>query len=215
MTVLGLSDATARADESGPLSVEGARPRPVGARPDELPKATPAPVDKWFANAAIVRGGEGGHSEQKWRFAEEVAQKLVIDERSRPAAIEQYRRVAAGLHHSQKQFGTKVVMLASAVNAEGKSLSACNLALTLSQSYRKRVVLIDCDLRHPGLTELFKLPVTSGLSDALRAKSKRPLPLFQVAPGLVVVPAGRPDPDPPRWRRLESAPPRAGSGRAC
>jgi Mrp family chromosome partitioning ATPase len=54
-------------------------------------------------------------------------------------AVEQYRRLAASLHHAQTQSGIKSVMLASAVMAEGKSLSASNLGLTLSHSYRMRV----------------------------------------------------------------------------
>jgi capsular exopolysaccharide synthesis family protein len=130
------------------------------------------------------------------RFAAAVEQKLVIDERSRPAAVEQYRRLAAALHHSQRQFGTKVVMVASAVSGEGKSLSICNLALTLSHSYRRRVLLIDGDLRQPGLHEIFQLPVTTGLGEALRLSADRALPVFDVMPGLIVLPAGRPDPDP-------------------
>lgn len=54
-------------------------------------------------------------------------------------AVEQYRRLAASLNHAQTQSGIKSVMLASAVMAEGKSLSASNLGLTLSHSYRMRV----------------------------------------------------------------------------
>ena len=33
--------------------------------------------------------------------------------------------------------------------AEGKTLTAANLALTLSESYKRRVLLIDADLRRP------------------------------------------------------------------
>ena len=56
--------------------------------------------------------------------------------------------------------------------------------------------MIDGDLRHPGLHEIFQLPMTSGLGEALRATSDRALALFHITPGLVVLPAGRPDPDP-------------------
>ena len=37
-------------------------------------------------------------------------------------------------------------MVTSAVEAEGKTTTAANLALTLSHSHQRRVLLIDCDL---------------------------------------------------------------------
>ena len=49
-------------------------------------------------------------------------------------------------------------MVASAVPAEGKTLTATNLALTLSHSFDRRVLLIDADLRRPSVHEMFGLP---------------------------------------------------------
>jgi Mrp family chromosome partitioning ATPase len=40
---------------------------------------------------------------------------------------EQYRRLAASLHHTQSATGLKVVMIASAAPGEGKTLTAANL----------------------------------------------------------------------------------------
>ena len=48
-------------------------------------------------------------------------------------------------------------MVASAVAGEGKTLTASNLALTFSESYQKRVLLIDGDLRRPTLHSVFRL----------------------------------------------------------
>ena len=81
-----------------------------------------------------------------------VAEKLVVDPRMPAGSREQYRRLAAILHDAQAASGLKVVMVASAVAGEGKTLTAANLALTLSESYRKRVLLIDADLRRPRCT---------------------------------------------------------------
>jgi capsular exopolysaccharide synthesis family protein len=193
----GLSDGLRRPNEAAPPDTAEGRPWPVSARTVELsaPATVPLTGQKWFANAPVPKD-PGSLQDAERTFAAAVEQKLVIDERSRPAAIEQYRRLAAALHHSQRQFGTKVVMVASALSGEGKSLSVCNLALTLSHSYRRRVLLIDGDLRQPTLHETLQLPVTTGLGEALRASAGRALPLFDVMPGLIVLPAGRPDPDP-------------------
>ena len=47
------------------------------------------------------------------------------------------------------------MMLASAVSGEGKTLTAANLALTISESYHRRVLLIDADLRKPAMHNMF------------------------------------------------------------
>ena len=113
-----------------------------------------------------------------------------------PGPVEQYRRLAARLHLSQTERGTKVVMITSAIASEGKTLTASNLALTLSESYKRRVLLIDADLRHPWVHELFRLPNVTGLNDGIRADSDRKVPLIAISEYLSVLTAGRPDPDP-------------------
>ena len=79
-----------------------------------------------------------------------------------PALVEQYRHLAAALHQAQKASGVRSVMVTSALPSEGKTLTATNLALTLSQSYQRRVLLIDADLRRPRMREMFALPASAG-----------------------------------------------------
>jgi general secretion pathway protein A len=64
-----------------------------------------------------------------------------------PLAVEQYRRLAAALLRARATHGVKSVLIASALQGEGKSVTAANLALTLARSYHRRVLLIDADLR--------------------------------------------------------------------
>jgi len=125
-----------------------------------------------------------------------VAEKVVVDAETNPASVEQYRRLAAVLHHAQNERGIRVIMVTSALPGEGKTLTASNLALTLSESYQRRVLLVDADLRRPSVHQLFALPSLSGLSDGLRAVEDRKLTLVEVSTRLTVLPAGRPDPDP-------------------
>jgi Mrp family chromosome partitioning ATPase len=80
-----------------------------------------------------------------------LREKVVIDERTASIPREQYRRIAAVLHEAQHAKGLRVVMVASAVSGEGKTLTAINLALTLSESYRRRVLLVDGDFMSTGL----------------------------------------------------------------
>jgi receptor protein-tyrosine kinase len=125
-----------------------------------------------------------------------VARKVVVDGKMLPAAREQYRRLAAALHQSQASSGVKIVMIASAVPAEGKTLTAANLALTLSESYHRRVLLVDADLRRPSLHQVLNIDGSPGLTEILTASDDRKLPLHRVSPHLSVLPAGRATLDP-------------------
>jgi len=122
--------------------------------------------------------------------------KLVADEAMPPGCREQYRRLAAVLHHSQAVNGMKVIMVASAVAGEGKTLTATNLALTFSESYHRKVLLIDGDLRRPSVHVVFGIQSVPGLSEGLTAVEPRKLPLHQVSERLTILPAGKPTSDP-------------------
>ncbi len=113
-----------------------------------------------------------------------------------PQAVEQYRRLAATLHHLQSERGIKVVMVTSALSGEGKSLTSTNLALTLSQSYRRRVLLIDGDLRRPSIHQIFEVQNSQGLSEGIKSDSEEKLSITEIFENLSILTAGKPDPDP-------------------
>src|SRR5262245_3555398 len=48
-----------------------------------------------------------------------VSEKVVVDALINPSSREQYRRLAANLHHGQATAGIKVILIASAVPGEG------------------------------------------------------------------------------------------------
>jgi capsular exopolysaccharide synthesis family protein len=108
--------------------------------------------------------------------------------------MEEYRRMAATLHKMQAERAIKTLMVTSACPREGKTLTVTNLAFTLSESYRRRVLLIDGDLRRPSIHQILRLPNTSGLGDALRS-DRAPLAFIEVSPTLTVLPVGQVDPD--------------------
>jgi len=125
-----------------------------------------------------------------------VTEKLVIHDATGPACVEQYRRIAGTLHQLQEERGLKVLMVASAQVGEGKTLTAANLALTLSESYRRRVLLIDADLRRPSLSALFRIQRISGLSECLQGPSNSPLRVVELSECLALLPSGKPTQDP-------------------
>jgi capsular exopolysaccharide synthesis family protein len=152
-----------------------ARPR----RADSVPKAVPA---------------DPRHQRKLPSFPQAMAGKLILNH-APPVAVEQYRRLAATLHELQSMQQTKTLMVTSTVPREGKSLTVTNLALTMSESYQRRVLLIDADLRRPSLHETFGLRVTSGLSDVLKQDSGN-LPLVHLSEHLSILPAGRVESNP-------------------
>ena len=116
--------------------------------------------------------------------------KLVVGAARDTVSSEQYRRLAAALHDAQVDKGLKTVMVTSAVPREGKTLTVVNLALTLSQSYGRRVLLVDADLRRPSVHEALGIHNERGLSEVLLS-NRMELPLVEVAEQLWVLPAGR------------------------
>jgi capsular exopolysaccharide synthesis family protein len=125
-----------------------------------------------------------------------LAEKVIVDDTIMPLSREQYRRLAGVLHDAQAERGLKVILVASAVAGEGKTLTSVNLALTLSESYGRNVLLVDGDLRRPALHDVFKINTVTGLADALSAREDMKLTLHRVSNRLTVLPAGRPQSDP-------------------
>jgi protein-tyrosine kinase len=93
------------------------------------------------------------------------------------AAAEQYRMLLHRLRHLRGLRGDAiqggvVVAVTSAVRGEGVSLTAANLALTAARSRDARVALVDCDLRHGGLGQLFGMGSRPGLAEVLTGKTE-------------------------------------------
>jgi capsular exopolysaccharide synthesis family protein len=192
-----IQEALAQPEREGGLA-SASLPSPDDGVPaphlDEVPEApegseppAPAgtPTEPTPAGLALFQG-----------FDPRLAEKIVATAEIRPSFVEQYRKLAGALHHAQLDRDLKVLMVTSAMAGEGKTLTATNLALTFSESYRRSVLLIDADLRRPSLHEVFQVPNVSGLGDGLRADTEQKLSLVQVSPRLTLLTAGRPDPDP-------------------
>ncbi len=129
-------------------------------------------------------------------MSDDLAGKLVVGREVDQGLVEEYRRLAAILHNAQTTQRMRSVMIASAVAAEGKTLTATNIALTLSQSFERRVLLIDADLRRPTVHEMFRLNNDQGLVDCLSGRNSGRLPVQQLSRNLWVLTAGKPTSDP-------------------
>jgi protein-tyrosine kinase len=172
---------------------EPPRPAPESPRPAAAPPAPDVPRPT-LTRSSTMFPDRSHVSDAPVRFPTTGAsEKLVTSADIVPVAREQYNKLAAALHQLQLEREVKVVMVTSAVPHEGKTLTTSNLALTLSESYQRRVLLIDADIRHPSIHTVFGASNARGLNDSL---GHGPLPFLRVTPKLTILTAGRASGDP-------------------
>ncbi len=160
---------------------------PVHAAADVMRAIEPAspPAREVLTKTVSANGHRGPFDE-----------KLVTSSEMGSIAVEQYRRIAAVLHHAQRERHIRVVMIASALPAEGKTLTAVNLAFTMADSYRRRVLLVDADLRRPMIHDVLGIENRAGLNEVLNAAKDGKLTVASPSAQLSVLTAGRANPDP-------------------
>ena len=125
---------------------------------------------------APSKGGYYGYGEKKQSSGKHATlsknQTQMIGSGINFAASEAYKLLRTKIQYSfAGDKNCRVIGVSSAMTGEGKSLTAVNLAYTLSQLDNK-VLLIDCDMRRPSLCE--KLPVQKkpGLSGFLSGQER-------------------------------------------
>jgi exopolysaccharide/PEP-CTERM locus tyrosine autokinase len=104
-----------------------------------------------------------------------------------------YKILCTQILQRLRENGWNALAVTSPRGREGKTLTAINLAISLSQEVDQTVLLVDADLRTPGIHGYFDLPPGPGLSDFLISKTA--LADILVHPGierLVILPGGRP-----------------------
>ena len=176
-----LADATERTTDSAPAVSESIATADSGSALSEA-----APGRRLFVG---MTDRIAAQSPSYSAFDRAVAEKLVVTAGIDPVTREQYRKLAATLHRAQLENGHKVIMLTSALAGEGKTLTAANLALTLSHSYVRNVA----DLRNPMMREIFGI---APMRDPERHNADSACPVQQVRPHLWLMLARRPESDP-------------------
>src|ERR1700730_9527957 len=122
---------------------------------------------------------------------------LITYMRPKSEAAEAYRALRTSILLSSFGAPPKVILVTSALPQEGKTTISANSALVLAQR-GSRVLLLDADLRRPGLEKLFGLRPHGGLSTLIAGSDKvedvvRPVP---EVPNLWILAAGPIPPQP-------------------
>ncbi len=115
---------------------------------------------------------------------------LITQRRVSRNFVESIYRLRTAVERTDKQ----VLLVTSSLASEGKSTISVNLALSLAKN-GKRVILIDCDLRHPLVSRYLGLPESAckmGLSNYLKGETSLDRIGLTVANmnNLIIVPGG-------------------------
>jgi polysaccharide biosynthesis transport protein len=122
---------------------------------------------------------------------------LVTYKHPKSEAAEAYRALRTSILLSSFGAPPRVILVTSAMPQEGKTTISANSALVLAQG-GSRVLLVDADLRRPGLERLFGIKSHTGLSALISGSCKVEdaiLPCPEV-PSLWILPAGPIPPQP-------------------
>ena len=131
-------------------------------------------------------------------FADEDAnlpsKRLVTTLAPKTPVVESFRALRTNLNYASAKQKHKIIMVSSSLPNEGKSTISGNLAVVLSQTGAK-VLLMGCDLRRPSLYEMFSQKNVPGLVDLLIDNDQSAL-RHLTNPKLDFLPAGTVPPNP-------------------
>ena len=109
---------------------------------------------------------------------------------------ESFRALRTSLISKYPGEGTKILVVTSAQPLEGKTTTAANIAMALAYG-GSRVLLMDADMRRPGLHRPLRLTNERGLSQVLIGQARvRDVIQRTVDPNLLAITAGRTPPNP-------------------
>jgi capsular exopolysaccharide synthesis family protein len=125
-----------------------------------------------------------------------VEPHLIAVSQPRSAYTEQYRGLRTRILEAGERMQMRAIVVTSAGIAEGKTLTALNLAWLLAQTEGVRALVIDSDLRRPCATDYLGIDAPVGLSEVLGGQIRLEDAIVRLEPaGLHLLPGGRPRDD--------------------
>jgi capsular exopolysaccharide synthesis family protein len=125
-----------------------------------------------------------------------VEPHLIAVSQPRSAYTEQFRALRTKILEAGERMQMRAFVVTSAGIAEGKTLTALNLAWLLAQTEGVRALVIDSDLRRPCATDYLGIDAQLGLSEVLGGQISLEDAIVRLEPsGLHLLPGGRPRDD--------------------
>ena len=120
---------------------------------------------------------------------------FAIARKPKSTEAESYRRLRTNIEYSSFDNKYKVIVVTSSFPEEGKSTTAGNLAISMSDT-EKKVLLIDCDIRKPSLHKKFKISNSKGLTELIMGRSSFDEVSYKYNENLTVITSGSKVPNP-------------------
>jgi receptor protein-tyrosine kinase len=187
-------DALRRAEKTGVLP-------PTAAQPAGETRSPAAKIETGASSPAVssaASNGVGPNLAGLLELVEEVpfrtaTDSLLIDAaRPHEAPMEEFRTLRTRLNHMQSLQPIHTVVVTSASPAEGKSLTAANLALAESHLAGNVTLLADFDFRRPIIHTLFGIDRSPGITDYLMGQAPLHKVIKRIAgTNLYIMPAGQ------------------------
>jgi protein-tyrosine kinase len=176
-------DALRRAEKTGELA-------PPVVQPQAETRTAAAPPIATLDTGANLAGLLELVEEVPFRTATD---SLLIDAtRPHEAPMEEFRTLRTRLNHMQSLQPIHTVVVSSASPAEGKSLTAANLALAESHLAGNTTLLADFDFRRPLIHTMFGIDRSPGITDYLMGQAPLHKVIKRIAgTNLYVMPAGQ------------------------
>ncbi|OGQ98255.1 MAG: hypothetical protein A2521_02690 [Deltaproteobacteria bacterium RIFOXYD12_FULL_57_12] len=148
-----------------------------------LDKAQAERGEEWMPETAVPEGasrvGRPDNGRQEWhapvycrstRVAYDAdklraAKCVCID--SAAAELDAYKVLRAKILQQCRENGWQTMMVTSGRSAEGKTVTAINLALTVAKEFQQTVLLVDADLQKQDVARYFGFQAERGLGDYL------------------------------------------------
>ena len=148
---------------------------------DSLEAVAKVPLLGWIPRFSIPRGSRQG--------------AILLDGDELSPVPEAFRILRSNILALAPGRPLKTLLIASAERGAGKSMVLANLAAAIAQAGRKKVIVVDSDLRNPCLHQVFDVPNERGLSNVVLDMNRVDTALQETKiPGLRVLPSGGPFP---------------------
>ena len=152
--------------------------------PEDVEEYLNIPLLGVLSHANIKSGGKSFSSE------------LIAHEMPRSVFAEAVRSIRTSVMFSIIDTSRKLIMVTSAVQGEGKTFVASNLATVIAQT-GKKTLLIDCDFRKPRVNKVFSVEKNPGLCNHLLGEVKlESIIKITMVPNLSIVTCGNIPPNP-------------------
>lgn len=178
------------------VKVRGGVAPAVEAPAPELPKADPPatfrPIPAEPLAKSETKAGDAFGS-LEFPLSDILKNKFSGSDSLEPV-MESYRVLRTRLFRLRSSRELRSVVITSAVQGEGKTLTSLNLAMCCAQLHDMRVLLIDADIRSSGLTRLIGSPAVPGLAEVLAGTSSPEKAVLSTdVPNLHILCSGKPE----------------------